>query len=161
VARGGLLRCQDMPKFSKIRNAGGEGSFIAALTDVPSQPTLTIRVNTLCPSYLRYEITHQIESSSAHPMAASIPPSLKAADISRFAQRAAQLEIVKPIIAYYCTSSVLYCCSLGDFLGKYQVVNQILAKGLHNADQESIVYTTRLMDDLEQVRGSALQKLRP
>jgi vacuolar protein sorting-associated protein VTA1 len=38
------------------------------------------------------------------------------------------------------------------FKGKYQVVNQILAKGLHNADQDSIAYTTRLMDDLEQVR---------
>jgi vacuolar protein sorting-associated protein VTA1 len=38
------------------------------------------------------------------------------------------------------------------FKGKYQVVNQILAKGLHNADQDSNAYTTRLMDDLEQVR---------
>jgi vacuolar protein sorting-associated protein VTA1 len=38
-------------------------------------------------------------------MAASIPPSLKAADISRFALRASQLETVKPIIAYYCISS--------------------------------------------------------
>jgi vacuolar protein sorting-associated protein VTA1 len=42
------------------------------------------------------------------------------------------------------------------FKGKYQVVNQILAKGLHNADQESIAYTTRLMDDLEQVRAPHL-----
>jgi vacuolar protein sorting-associated protein VTA1 len=91
-------------------------------------------------------------------MAASIPPSLKAADITRFAQRAAQLETAKPVIAYYCISSVLFCRSLGDVLGKYQVVNQILAKGLHNADQESIAYTTRLMDDLEQVRCSAFTK---
>jgi Vta1 like len=44
--------------------------------------------------------------------------------------------------------------------GKYQVVNQILAKDLHNADQESMAYTTRLMDDLEQVRCSTLQQLR-
>jgi Vta1 like len=38
------------------------------------------------------------------------------------------------------------------FKGKYQIVKQILAKDLHNADQESTAYTTRLMDDLEQVR---------
>ena len=50
---------------------------------------------------------------------------------------------------------------LTDFLsGKYQVVNQILAKGLHNADQDSVAYTTRLMDELEQVRAIALHKPR-
>jgi vacuolar protein sorting-associated protein VTA1 len=85
-------------------------------------------------------------------MAASIPPSLKAADLSRFAQRASQLETAKPIIAYYCASSILLYQLLTNLLvGKYQIVNQILAKGLHNADQESTAYTTRLMDDLEQV----------
>ena len=92
-------------------------------------------------------------------MAAIIPSSLKAADISRFAHRAAQLESAKPIIAYYCTAVVPRYHILTDpFSGKYQVVNQILGKGLHNADQESIAYTTRLMDDLEQVRSFVLQQ---
>ena len=36
--------------------------------------------------------------------------------------------------------------------GDYWIVNQILSKGLHNADQESLVYTTTLMDKLEQAR---------
>ena len=36
-------------------------------------------------------------------MAATIPTALKAADITRFAHRAAQLEQPKPIVAYWCT----------------------------------------------------------
>lgn len=36
-------------------------------------------------------------------------------------------------------------------VGEYWVVNQILAKGLHNVDDESLSYTTNLMDRLEQV----------
>lgn len=36
-------------------------------------------------------------------------------------------------------------------LGEYFIVNQVLSKGLHNADQECLVYTTSLMDKLEQV----------
>ncbi|KAJ9615485.1 hypothetical protein H2200_001560 [Cladophialophora chaetospira] len=60
-------------------------------------------------------------------MAAQIPAALKAADISRFAHRASQLEKAKPIIAYWCD---------------YWIVNQILSKGLHNADQESLVLTS-------------------
>jgi len=35
-------------------------------------------------------------------MAAAIPPSLKAADIARFAQRAGQVEKAKPVVAYWC-----------------------------------------------------------
>lgn len=35
--------------------------------------------------------------------------------------------------------------------GNYWIVNQILAKGLHNADDESLKYTTNLMDRLEAV----------
>jgi len=36
--------------------------------------------------------------------------------------------------------------------GEYWVVNQILSKGLHNGDAETLQYTTTLMDKLEQVR---------
>jgi vacuolar protein sorting-associated protein VTA1 len=35
--------------------------------------------------------------------------------------------------------------------GEYWVINQILAKQLHNADSECHNYTTALMDKLEQV----------
>ncbi|KAG9775742.1 hypothetical protein KCU88_g5049, partial [Aureobasidium melanogenum] len=71
-------------------------------------------------------------------MAAQVPAPLKTADITAFAHRAAQLEKVKPIIAYWCN---------------YWIVNQILSKGLHNADQESLTYTTTLMDKLEQFKA--------
>ncbi|KIV85357.1 hypothetical protein PV11_01058 [Exophiala sideris] len=71
-------------------------------------------------------------------MATQVPAALKAADITRFAHRAAQLEKPKPIIAYWC---------------EYWIVNQILSKGLHNADQECLVYTTTLMDKLEQFKA--------
>ena len=37
-------------------------------------------------------------------------------------------------------------------LGEYWIVNQILAKGLHNGDNETLTYTTTLMDKLEQVQ---------
>lgn len=35
------------------------------------------------------------------------------------------------------------------------MVNQILAKGLHTADDECMLYTTTLMDRLEQVKNEA------
>lgn len=35
--------------------------------------------------------------------------------------------------------------------GEYWVVNQILAKGLHNSDGDILNYTTSLMDKLEKV----------
>jgi vacuolar protein sorting-associated protein VTA1 len=72
-------------------------------------------------------------------MAAAVPPSLKAADIARFAHRAAQLEKAKPIVAYWCD---------------YWIVNQILSKGLHNADQDALTYTTNMMDKLEKVEST-------
>jgi vacuolar protein sorting-associated protein VTA1 len=71
-------------------------------------------------------------------MAAHIPQKLKAADLTRFATRAAQLETVKPVVAYWC---------------EYWIVNQILAKGLHNGDDETLQYTTTLMDKLEQIKA--------
>ncbi len=48
-----------------------------------------------------------------------------------------------------------------DVSGEYWIVNQILSKGLHNADQECLVYTTTLMDKLEQVSlAILLEKVR-
>lgn len=35
-------------------------------------------------------------------MASTIPASLRSADIGRFALRAAQIEKVKPVVAYWC-----------------------------------------------------------
>ena len=35
-------------------------------------------------------------------MAGNFPPKLKAADLSRFAARAAQLEKLKPVVTYWC-----------------------------------------------------------
>ncbi|GJC90365.1 hypothetical protein ColLi_13203 [Colletotrichum liriopes] len=71
-------------------------------------------------------------------MAEPIPDSLRQADITRFINRANQLRQYKPVVTYWC---------------EYWVVNQILAKGLHNVDDESLSYTTNLMDRLEQVRS--------
>lgn len=38
-------------------------------------------------------------------------------------------------------------------IGDYYIVNQILSKGLHTADDESMAYTTALMDKLEQIKA--------
>ena len=40
-------------------------------------------------------------------MASHIPAALKSADIGRFAVRAAQLERVKPVVAYWCECCVI------------------------------------------------------
>lgn len=76
-------------------------------------------------------------------MADQVPQTLKQADIILFktATRAAQLQSVKPIVAYWC---------------EYWVVNQILARNLHNTDGDILNYTTTLMDRLEQVRIDGL-----
>ncbi|KAE8444167.1 hypothetical protein EG329_000855 [Mollisiaceae sp. DMI_Dod_QoI] len=71
-------------------------------------------------------------------MTANIPAKLKTADLTRFIVRASQLETVKPVVAYWC---------------EYWIVNQILAKGLHNGDTETLQYTTTLMDKLEQIKA--------
>ncbi|KAL2007909.1 hypothetical protein VTN00DRAFT_7891 [Thermoascus crustaceus] len=71
-------------------------------------------------------------------MAANVPANLKPADIGRFALRAAQIERAKPVIAYWCN---------------YWVVNKIIEKGLHMSDEESLQYTTNLMDKLEQFKS--------
>ncbi|KAJ5630083.1 Vacuolar protein sorting-associate Vta1 N-terminal [Penicillium herquei] len=68
---------------------------------------------------------------------ASIPASLRSADIGRFALRAAQIEKVKPVIAYWCN---------------FYIVNQIIERGLHVSDDETKLYTTDLVDKLEQFK---------
>ncbi|KAM0329491.1 hypothetical protein ACHAQA_004800 [Verticillium albo-atrum] len=70
-------------------------------------------------------------------MAEAIPASLRQADITRFINRANQLRSVKPAITYWC---------------EYWVVNQILAKQLHNTDDDSLAYTMNLMDQLEKTK---------
>ncbi|KAL9130505.1 MAG: hypothetical protein Q9217_001325 [Psora testacea] len=72
-------------------------------------------------------------------MAAAIPPALRAADIARFAHRAGQVEKARPAVAYWCP-------------GNYWIVDQIIAKGLHQADDDSKSYTIRLMDKLEKAK---------
>ncbi|THY23494.1 DUF605-domain-containing protein [Aureobasidium pullulans] len=70
-------------------------------------------------------------------MAAFLPAKLKIKDITPFAVRAAQLEKHKPIVSYWCN---------------YYIIDQILSKGLHSADDECMQYTTTLMDKLEQTK---------
>ncbi|KAI0127118.1 Vta1 like-domain-containing protein [Xylariales sp. AK1849] len=70
-------------------------------------------------------------------MAANIPAKLKQAGITPFIVRATQLQQAKPVISYWC---------------EYWVVNQILAKQLHQADEECLQYTMALMDKLEQTK---------
>ncbi|KAK4231090.1 vacuolar protein sorting-associated protein vts1 [Podospora fimiseda] len=72
-------------------------------------------------------------------MADSIPAALKQADVNlwKCAQKAAQLRGVKPIVAYWC---------------EYWVANQILARGLHLADDELMRYTASLMDRMEETK---------
>ncbi|KAJ0167306.1 Vacuolar protein sorting-associated protein vts1 [Colletotrichum tanaceti] len=81
--------------------------------------------------------------SVAAAMAEPIPSSLRQADITRFINRANQLRQHMPVITYWC---------------EYWIVNQILAKGLHNADDESLSYTTNLMDRLEQTKTENAQE---
>ncbi|CBF89871.1 uncharacterized protein ANIA_00255 [Aspergillus nidulans FGSC A4] len=71
-------------------------------------------------------------------MASNIPAALKSADVGRFALRAAQLEKAKPIIAYWCN---------------FYIVNQIIEKGLHTTDEDVKLYTTELMEKLEQFQN--------
>ncbi|PLN78418.1 DUF605-domain-containing protein [Aspergillus taichungensis] len=71
-------------------------------------------------------------------MASTVPASLKSADIGRYALRAAQLESARPVIAYWCN---------------FYIVNQIIEKGLHSIDDEVKLYTTNLVDKLEQFKN--------
>ena len=61
------------------------------------------------------------------------------------------VEGVAGLIAlYYINETEANWCR--PLAGSYWIVNQILAKGLHNSDDESLKYTTDLMDKLEKVR---------
>lgn len=40
---------------------------------------------------------------------------------------------------------------MAAYTGYYWIVNQIVPRGLHQTDDECMVYTTHLMDKLEQV----------
>ncbi|KAJ5573422.1 Vacuolar protein sorting-associate Vta1 N-terminal [Penicillium hispanicum] len=71
-------------------------------------------------------------------MASGIPAGLRSADIGRFAVRAAQIEKAKPVIAYWCN---------------FHIVNQIIERGLHTSDDEIKLYTTNLVDKLEQFKS--------
>ncbi|KAF2754102.1 DUF605-domain-containing protein [Pseudovirgaria hyperparasitica] len=72
-------------------------------------------------------------------MSTNLPAGLRAADISRFALRASQLQKFKPAIAYWC---------------QYYIVQQILTKGLHKLDSECEAYTIDLMSKLEQSKDA-------
>lgn len=37
--------------------------------------------------------------------------------------------------------------------GEYWIANQILTRGLHNGDDETLQYTTELMDKLERIKA--------
>lgn len=72
-------------------------------------------------------------------MAQQPPAALKQADSNLFktANRAVQLAAAKPIVTYWC---------------EYYVVNQILARQLHQEDPEILNYTLSLMDKLEEAK---------
>lgn len=84
-------------------------------------------------------------------MAAHLPAKLKTPDITPFAVRASQLETAKPVVAYWCKPPPSPKMPELMLKGEYWIVNQILSKGLHNGDRETLAYTTALMDKLEQV----------
>jgi vacuolar protein sorting-associated protein VTA1 len=67
-------------------------------------------------------------------MAATIPARLKTADVQRFATRAAQLEKHRPVVSYWLD---------------YFILQIILNKQLHTADDEVQTYAIELMDKLE------------
>lgn len=88
-------------------------------------------------------------------MAANIPAKLKAADLTRFCVRAAQLATVKPVASYWCKQFSMHVTSSSRLIrtGEYWIANQILSKGLHTADNETLLYTTDLMDKLERTKS--------
>ncbi|KAF2118383.1 Vta1 like-domain-containing protein [Lophiotrema nucula] len=71
-------------------------------------------------------------------MATNTPAKLRGAEIAQFAYRAGQLEQYKPIITYWL---------------RFYMTQKIIAKGLHNADEECNAYTVDLMDKLEHTKA--------
>lgn len=88
-------------------------------------------------------------------MASNIPAGLRSADIGRFALRAAQIEKAKPVVAYWCACGFPRDGTRADQFtnatGNFHIVNQIIERGLHTSDEEIKIYTTNLVDKLEQV----------
>ncbi|KAJ5115424.1 hypothetical protein NUU61_001183 [Penicillium alfredii] len=90
-------------------------------------------------------------------MASNIPAGLKSADIGRFALRAAQIEKAKPVVAYWCESASprdpgIRADQVPNAAGNFHIVNQIIERGLHSSDDEIKIYTTNLVDKLEQFK---------
>ncbi|KAL3958211.1 hypothetical protein ACCO45_006373 [Purpureocillium lilacinum] len=75
-------------------------------------------------------------------MAEPLPPALKIPEISRFINRANQLRAIKPAIAYWWFRA-----------GEYHAVNQIVGKGLHQADDDSFNFTRTLLERLETTKA--------
>lgn len=119
------------------------------------------RVKTLraaCTSFLSQKSRFATELVWLPKMSLTVPQSLKAADIARFAHRAGQLENARPAVAYWCQFVSPSAKEMLIFrTGNYWIVEQIIAKGLHQADDESKVYIMRLMDKLEQVGTVSLR----
>ncbi|PHH66214.1 hypothetical protein CDD81_7807 [Ophiocordyceps australis] len=93
-------------------------------------PHAIIQRATPAPSYSPLHISQEM---------AELPASLKLPDISRFVNRANQLRIIKPAIAYWC---------------EYHAVNQIVSKSLHNADDEAFAFTRGLIERLESTKAA-------
>ncbi|KAF2442170.1 DUF605-domain-containing protein [Karstenula rhodostoma CBS 690.94] len=72
-------------------------------------------------------------------MAESIPAKLRAAQITPFVQRAAQLEPYKPFVTYWL---------------RFYIIQKIIGAGLHTADGDCTTYTANLMDQLEQTKAA-------
>ncbi|KAF2132827.1 DUF605-domain-containing protein [Dothidotthia symphoricarpi CBS 119687] len=71
-------------------------------------------------------------------MADALPAKLKRLQLAPFAKRAAQLERFKPIVSYWL---------------RFYMVQKVIAGGLHSADEECTVFTTNLMERLEQTKA--------
>ncbi|KAF2266071.1 DUF605-domain-containing protein [Lojkania enalia] len=71
-------------------------------------------------------------------MASNVPAKLKDAEITQFVHRANQLEKFKPIITYWL---------------RFYVTQKIVSKQLYTGDDECTLFTTDLMEKLEQTKA--------
>ncbi|KAF2662865.1 DUF605-domain-containing protein [Lophiostoma macrostomum CBS 122681] len=71
-------------------------------------------------------------------ISAAVPSKLKDAGIAQAAKRAVQLEQFRPIVTYWL---------------RYYMIQKVISKGLHLADQECTAYASDLMEDLEQTKA--------
>jgi vacuolar protein sorting-associated protein VTA1 len=72
-------------------------------------------------------------------MAATLPAKLRTSEVTRFAIKATQLEKFNPIITYWC---------------EYYILQYVLNRNLHQADEECQSYALNLMDKLEQYKAN-------